>query len=117
MATINKIMKTFNVPDGSDVKRYEIVDDAGRKCIALDWYTNSTRGFAKGEYTVKDGIVYRFKNNHAENTAWNAGEVEATNLGAEITAIDDAIKSGSKTNSNYHMGFYLDSDGDLCQAE
>lgn len=128
MATINKIMKTFNVPDGSDVKRYEIVDDAGRKCIALDWYENTTRAFAIDEFVVKDGIVYRFTETHTANTAWNASQVTATNYGAELTALknnlyaefqalDNAVKSGTKTDKNYHLGFYLDSDGDVCQAD
>ena len=54
MAIVNKQMKTFNVPNGNNTNRYEIVDDKGRKCIALDWDANSTRAFAVGEYTIKD---------------------------------------------------------------
>ena len=35
MATINKTMKTFNVPNGADTICYEIVDEAGRSGILL----------------------------------------------------------------------------------
>ena len=31
MATIDKTMKTFNVPNGDDIVRYEIVDAAERE--------------------------------------------------------------------------------------
>lgn len=92
MATINKTMKTFNVPNGNNVVCYEVLDDKGRKAIAKDWATHSSEAFVVGEYTMKDGVVYRFKSNHAENTAWNAGEVEATNLGAEIFSIYNALQ-------------------------
>ena len=106
MAVINKQMKTFNVPAGSDVKRYEIVDDAGRKMIAADWYENSGSAFASGAYIVKDGVVYEFTSNHAENTAWNANEVSATTITAKIAAIeadleDKADKSATVSNVAY----------------
>ena len=92
MAVINKTMKTFNVPDGQgNIKRYEIIDDAGRKCVAVDWYEHSTNGFDAGSYVVKDGIVYLFKSNHAEGSAWNASEVTATNIGEEVKALRDNV--------------------------
>ena len=93
MAIVNKQMKTFNVPNGNNTNRYEIVDDKGRKCIALDWDANSTRAFAVGEYTIKDGVVYKFKTAHAANTSWSASEVTATNLGAEIGDLKLAINA------------------------
>ncbi len=101
MAIVNKQMKTFNVPNGNNTNRYEIVDDKGRKCIALDWDANSTRAFAVGEYTIKDGVVYKFKTAHAANTSWSASEVTATNLGAEIGDLKLAIHNqiGERTDN------------------
>ena len=91
MATINKQMKTFNVPSGSDTKCYEIVDDKGRKCLAKDWATNSSAAYAAGEYVIKDGVVYKFKTAHTAGAAWSSSEVEETNLGDEITGLKSAI--------------------------
>lgn len=36
-------------------------------------------------------MTYRFKAAHAANTAWNASEVESTNLGSEITGLKSGI--------------------------
>lgn len=91
MATINKTMKTFNVPSGSDTISYEIFDDKGRKCIAKDWYANSTAKFSAGEYVIKDGVCYKFKVDHAANSSWSASEVVATNLGSELSDVKSAL--------------------------
>ena len=91
MATVNKTMKTFNVPSGSDTICYEIFDDNGRKCIAKDWYANSTSKFNAGEYVIKDGVCYKFKVDHAANTSWSASEVVATNLGSELSDVKSAL--------------------------
>lgn len=117
MATINKTMKTFNVPNGNNVVCYEILDDKGRKAIAKDWATHSSEAFVVGEYTMKDGVVYRFTSPHTAGSAWNSSEVTATNLGAEITALANATKSDAIADAGYHLGFYRDSHGDLCEKD
>ena len=91
MATINKTMKTFNVPDGNNTKCYEIVDDKGRKCIAKDWASNSGSAFAVGEYVIKDGVCYKFTSAHTAGSAWSASEVTTTNLGNELRDLKSAI--------------------------
>lgn len=35
----------------------------------------------------------------------------------EIDALDDALTSGAEEDAGYHLGFYLDENGDLCQVE
>lgn len=32
-----------------------------------------------------------------------------------VQEINRGIKSGDEADSNYHLGFYIDEDGDLCQ--
>lgn len=91
MATINKTMKTFNVPNGADTICYEIVDEAGRKCLAKDWATHSDEAFAADEYVFKDGKFYKFKTDHTEGNTWSSSEVEETNLGSEITDLKSAL--------------------------
>ena len=104
MAVINKTMKTFNVPNGNNTNCYEIVDDKGRKCIATDWASNSTSAFAVGDYVVKDGVVYRFKSAHTANSAWSSSEVDATNLGAELSRLSSAFQ-GNLQNVDIVSGF------------
>ena len=91
MAIINKTMKTFNVPNGADTIRYEIVDEAGRKCLAKDWATHSDEAFAADEYVFKDGKFYKFTTDHTAGNTWSSSEVEETNLGSEITDFKIAL--------------------------
>lgn len=124
MAITNKIMKTFNVPNGSNTTCYEIVDDKGRKCIAKDWYANSTAKFNAGEYVIKDGVCYRFTTTHAANTSWSSSEVAATNLGAELSDVKSAFvyncDTGMQTFAFYNGDFQLGGlnvDGSLKPAQ
>lgn len=91
MATINKTMKTFNVSNDADTICYEIVDEAGRKCLAKDWATHSGEAFAAGEYVFKDGKFYKFKTDHTAGNTWSSSEVVETNLGNEITGLKSAL--------------------------
>lgn len=117
MSVINKTMKTFNVPDGSNTICYEIFDDKGRKAIAKDWASNSFAAYAVGEYVMKDGIVYRFTTAHTAGSSWSSSEVVETNLCAEITGLKSAITSTAKEKAEYHLGFYRDAQGCLCEID
>lgn len=118
MAIINKKMKTFNVPAGSDIKRYEIIDDAGRKMIAPDWADVSDQPFAVGEYVVKDGVVYKFTSPHAAGSAWDAGQVTATTIAAQLAAINQDIPGKADKVQNATNGHLagLDGNGNLTDS-
>lgn len=49
----------------------------------------------------------------AEKTAREAAE----KINAEIKKFETSIKSGKEEDAEWHLGFYLDEDGDLCQKE
>lgn len=91
MAITNKTMHKFNVVHDGNTTSYEIVDKAGRKMAVQGWADNSAKAFAAGEYIEKDGKLYKFKTIHAAGSAWNASEVEETNIGQELTDLKDAI--------------------------
>lgn len=38
-------------------------------------------------------------------------------INTEITTLKSALKSGDEEDAIYHLGFYLDENGDLCQVE
>lgn len=42
---------------------------------------------------------------------------DAKKVGDEVGALKSALKSGSEADAIYHLGFYLDENGDLCQVE
>ena len=65
----------------------------------------------EGEYRVHNGDMYRFKNDHTG--AWDAEDVEAEN----VTDALGGLTAGTEERAFQHLGFYLDEDGDLCQAE
>lgn len=109
--------KLMNLEDGQ--KLLEAIDQhkAEIGTVAKDWEDHKTEAFAVGEYVVKDNVTYRFKAAHAANTAWNASEVEETNLGSEITGLKSAITSTAKEKAEYHLGFYRDAQGCLCEID
>ncbi len=41
----------------------------------------------------------------------------AAKVEAEVSALREAILSGTKENAEYHLGFYLDENGELCEVE
>ena len=52
---------------------------------------------------------------NVDNTSDTAKPVSIAQQAA-IDAVKTDIKSGTLANKDYHLGFYLDSEGDLCQA-
>jgi len=65
----------------------------------------------KNEYRVHNGDMYRFTNDHTG--AWDAGDVEAEN----VTDALGGLTSGRVDRAFQHLGFYIDEDGDICQAD
>ena len=111
MAVVNKIMKTFNVQNGSDTIQYEIFDAAGRRSIAPDWYENSTSAFSVGNFVMKDGVLYQFISPHAANTPWDASEVEAASIASSMSGKADKVDNA--TSGNFAG---LDSNGNLTDS-
>ena len=38
-------------------------------------------------------------------------------INADVSDLKSALKSGDEEDAIYHLGFYLDENGDLCQVE
>ena len=69
---------------------------------------STTTSYAAGDYCVYEGDTYRFTSAHSG--AWNASHAIAVNL------IEDLVAANTAT-AKLHLGFYLDANGDLCQAD
>ena len=59
----------------------------------------------------------------AEQAAADAAQVAqdkqevAAKVKAEVSALREAILSGTKENAAYHLGLYRDENGELCEVE
>ena len=105
--------KLMNLEDGQ--KLLEAIDQhkAEIGTVTKNWEDHKTEAFAVGEYVIKDNVTYRFKAAHAANTAWNASEVEATNLGTEITGLKSAILLQEETIPDTTQTISFDSSGNV----
>lgn len=110
--------KLMNLEDGQ--KLLEAIDQhkAEIGTVAKNWEDHKTEAFAVGEYVIKDNVTYRFKAAHVANTAWNASEVEATNLGAEITGLKSALdpligKESIDLTAVEHQGAFLNTSANI----
>lgn len=46
-----------------------------------------------------------------------ASQEQLDEMNAEITDLKSALRSGLESDAEWHLGFYLDENGDLCQVE
>ena len=77
---------------------------------------SQSKAYATGDYCTYEGTLYKFVSDHSAG-AWNAAQVEKATIGREITDLNSALKSGKEEDAIWHLGFYLDENGDLCQVD
>lgn len=89
-------------------------------------FSNSTN-YSAGDCVIVLNKLYQFTADHPAGdwTGADAAEVNVTSLLKEAVAslsgdVDDlksALLSGAEEDAIWHLGFYLDENGDLCQVE
>ena len=59
-----------------------------------------------------------------QNNNWEASGIydidqqkNQRQINADVSDLKSALKSGDEEDAIYHLGFYLDENGDLCQVE
>lgn len=67
---------------------------------------------SENEYRLHNGAMYRFTEDHQAG-AWDDNDATAEN----ITEALSGLTAGTVARAFQHLGFYIDEDGDLCQAE
>lgn len=94
-------------------------------------YSNLTFPVAVGQYCTYDGGFYRCNTAIATQEAWTAAHWTATNIGADlaetrldvanleddVSELKSAITSTAKEKAEYHLGFYRDAQGCLCEID
>ena len=88
---------------------------AGKAVIAPDYSASST--YAVGDYVMYNGSLYRCSTAISTAEAWTAAHWTESKIGTDVSALKSALKSGDEEDAIYHLGFYLDENGDLCQVE
>lgn len=88
---------------------------AGKAVIAPDYSASST--YAVGDYVMYNGSLYRCSTAISTAEAWTAAHWTESKIGTDVSDLKSALKSGNEEDAIYHLGFYLDENGDLCQVE
>ena len=78
---------------------------------------DSTATYADGEYCIYSNVLYKCISAIETAEAWTAAHWEAVTVGEELSDLNNALKSGAEEDAEYHLGFYLDENGDLCQVD
>lgn len=88
---------------------------ADGQTVGLDFATSysSSATYDEGDCVLYDGRVYVCNTAITTAEAWTAAHWTQTSVGA----IFEAIVSGTEANALYHLGFYLDENGDLNQID
>ena len=88
---------------------------ADSQTVGLDFATtySSSATYEVGDCVLYNGRVYVCNTAITTAEAWTAAHWTQTSVGA----IFEAIVSGTEANAFYHLGFYLDENGDLNQID
>ena len=89
--------------------------DAGNGDMIADDFSTS-KSYAAGDYVIYSGALYRFTSAHAAG-AWTGTDATAVQLAEDVSYLKSDLKSGTEEDAIYHLGFYLDENGDLCQVD
>jgi len=78
---------------------------------------SATNTYAVGDYVTYNDALYRCKTAISTAEAWTAAHWEAAKVGPDLKDLKSSLTSGLKKDAIYHLGFYLDENGDLCQVD
>lgn len=84
--------------------------------IVADEYSSSAT-YAVGDYVLHDGKLYICKTAIATAEEWTSAHWEASEIADDVGDLKSSLTSGLKKDAIYHLGFYLDENGDLCQVD
>lgn len=101
------------VKDAIDAQSERINNASGSMA---DEYDNSET-YSIGDYVMHDNKLYRATADIATAEVWDETHWEEVKLTDEVEDLKSSLTSGLKKDAIYHLGFYLDENGDLCQVD
>ena len=70
-----------------------------------------------GTNAIEDGAITSKKLATAVQTRLTSAENNALDALVNIVDLETRLSSGAETDAGLHLGFYIDTDGDLCQVD
>lgn len=96
--------------------------------IASDY--SSASPYAVGQICMYGGDLYECNTAITSGESWNAShwtqitvgialynKADAKAVGDAFDSLETTLKAGTEATADYHLGFYLDENGDLCQVD
>ena len=77
---------------------------------------SAAKNYSAGRYCIYNGDLYRFTADHSAG-AWSGSDATQVLLADDLAEMGSSLKSGLEKDAIYHLGFYLDENGDLCQVD
>ena len=111
-------LESTNVEDAIKEVNSKIQDAGLSEDVIADEY-DATYTYYEGDYVMHDGKLYKCTTDISVAEAWNSSHWSEVQVATELTAINDEISSMEDTSIGgalYHLGFYLDENGGLCQV-
>ena len=84
--------------------------------MVADEYSSSAL-YAVGDYCFHAGTLYKCTTPITTAEAWTSGHWTAAKLAEDVTSQSEQILSGAEEDARWHLGFYLDENGDLNQVD
>ena len=123
-----RLVEGMEMPDGvtaKDVVARDEAKEAKDAAVAARANTqamiaaayDATKTYAVGDYVTYNDALYCCKTAITTAEAWTASHWEAAKVGPDLKDLKSSLTSGLKKDAIYHLGFYLDENGDLCQVD
>ena len=98
----------LTIPKGAD-------GDVSNASMAQAYSASAT--YAVGDYVWYSGQLYKCTTAITTAEAWTPAHWTAAKVADDVGDLKSALTSGDEEDAGYHLGFYLDENGDLCQVE
>ena len=98
----------LTIPKGAD-------GDVSSASIASVY--DATKTYAVGDYVWYSGQLYKCTTAISIAEAWTSAHWEASKIADDVKDLKSSLTSGLEKDAIYHLGFYLDENGDLCQVD
>ena len=111
-------IKGFEVGGVQERYDYTALDNTPANLVQDGNYVHTDNNFTNADKTKLDGIATGANKTIIDSTLTQSGQAaDAKATGDELEDLKSALLSGAEEDAIWHLGFYLDENGDLCQVE
>lgn len=111
-------IKGFEVGGVQQQYDYTALDNIPANLVQDANYVHTDNNYTNADKTKLSGIEAQANKTTIDATLTHSGQAaDAKATGDEIGDLKSALLSGAEEDAIWHLGFYLDENGDLCQVE